>query len=227
MLSCKQVKDYTKSGLLSGLQVSDKVELEGFRDKFESVSNKWRLSPTFTGIGTHWNHDFVWELASHSRIVECVRDIFGENVRLLGSHFFIKWGSSESGSVVSWHQDAVYWYLNPPVACTVWYAIDDSDRDNGCMRVIPGSFSDGIRVHGVSKDKGNVLSRNQAASVSDTEIELAVDVELKAGEVSIHNSLCLHASGENRSGRRRCGLALRYIPVSVKYDLNQWRTITL
>ena len=37
------------------------------------------------------------------------------------------------------HQDGQYWPIRPLATCTVWLAIDDSDRENGCLTVIPGS----------------------------------------------------------------------------------------
>ena len=43
-----------------------------------------------------------------------------------------------------------------------------------------------------------------------------VDVELKAGEVSIHSDLLLHSSHYNESDRRRCGLTLRYCTPDVR-----------
>ena len=48
----------------------------------------------------------------------------------------------------------------------------------------------------------------------------SVDVELKAGEISLHSDLLLHGSELNRSDRRRCGLTLRYCAAAVRADLD-------
>ena len=37
-----------------------------------------------------------------------------------------------------------------------------------------------------------------------------VDIEQKAGEISIHADMLLHSSLANHSSRRRCGLTMRY-----------------
>jgi ectoine hydroxylase-related dioxygenase (phytanoyl-CoA dioxygenase family) len=42
------------------------------------------------------------------------------------------------------------------------------------------------------------------------------DMELKAGEISVHADLLLHGSGANESDRRRCGLTLRYCAADVR-----------
>ena len=43
-----------------------------------------------------------------------------------------------------------------------------------------------------------------------------VDVELKAGEMSLHSDLLLHSSKANLSSRRRCGTTLRYCAADVR-----------
>jgi ectoine hydroxylase-related dioxygenase (phytanoyl-CoA dioxygenase family) len=109
-----------------------------------------------------------------------------------------------------------YWGLEPPFAITAWYAVDDSDVENGCMRVIPGTHRAGIREHGKAERPGNLLSINQEVSVTVEEEARAVDLVLRAGEISLHHGMAIHGSNPNRSTRRRCGLTLRYVPPSVK-----------
>jgi hypothetical protein len=40
---------------------------------------------------------------------------------------------------------------------------------------------------------------------------------LRAGEFSLHHTLCLHRSPPNRSAGRRIGLAISYVPTSVRH----------
>ena len=47
-----------------------------------------------------------------------------------------------------------------------------------------------------------------------------IDVELRAGEVSIHSDLLLHGSEANQSDRRRCGLTLRYCAAEVRAEMD-------
>ncbi|MHA1538524.1 MAG: phytanoyl-CoA dioxygenase family protein [Alphaproteobacteria bacterium] len=44
----------------------------------------------------------------------------------------------------------------------------------------------------------------------------AADVALKAGEFSLHHVLLAHGSHPNKTDNRRIGLAIRYIPTSVR-----------
>jgi len=44
----------------------------------------------------------------------------------------------------------------------------------------------------------------------------AIDIELEAGDVSVHNPFIIHGSNANTSDRWRVGLTLRYIPTTTK-----------
>src|SRR5207253_2415890 len=73
-----------------------------------------------------------------------------------------------------------------------------------------------IREHGKAAAAGNLLSINQEVPVTQEEEQRAIDLELRAGEISIHDGALIHGSLPNRSQRRRCGLTLRYVPTWVK-----------
>jgi hypothetical protein len=117
---------------------------------------------------------------------------------------------------VAWHQDVTYWGLEPPHSITAWYAVDDSDEENGCMRAIPGTHGGGIREHGKAEREGNLLSINQEVPVTGEEELRAADLVLRAGEISLHHGMVIHGSNPNRSTRRRCGLTLRYVSPAVR-----------
>jgi ectoine hydroxylase-related dioxygenase (phytanoyl-CoA dioxygenase family) len=160
----------------------------------------------------HLRHGRVYDILTNPKIVAVVRDLLGPNVVAWGSHFFCKMPGD--GKAVAWHQDASYWPLTPSRAVTVWLAIDDADRENACMRYIPGTHRYGHLTWKLSEtDEANVL--NQTVEHVERFGE-PVDVELRAGEAAIHSDLLLHGSEVNTSSRRRCGLTLRYTPTEVR-----------
>ena len=159
-------------------------------------------------------------MATHPSILDCVSDLIGPDVLLLATHFFCKYGPQEK--FVAWHQDVTYWGLEPAEAITAWVAIDNSDRENGCMSVIPESHHDGIREHGKSDQAGNLLSINQEASVTQEDEKRAFDLILKAGEMSLHTDALVHGSHANDSDRMRCGMTLRIGTPDVSVDLAEW-----
>ncbi len=196
-------------------------------------------------VDRHFDQQFVWELATHPAILDAVETVMGPDILLLATHFFCKYPSPASAEgparegaaegtrerFVAWHQDVTYWGLEPPYALTAWYAVDDSDTANGCMRVIPGTHT-GLREHATSQREGNLLSINQEVPVSPEEEARAVDLCLKAGEISLHHGMLIHGSNPNRSSRRRCGLTIRYVPPHVRVVTGNsmkrpWRAILL
>ncbi len=206
---------YQKDGFLTGIPVADTAEATHYRDEYDALEAEVGTEKCEIGlIDWHFEYEFIWKLAKHPKIVDVIEALIGPDVMLLATHFFCKYGPREK--FVAWHQDVTYWGLEPPDAITAWYAIDDSDIGNGCMRVIPGSHHQGVQTHGTSEQEGNLLSINQEVPVTEAAEETAIDLILKAGEMSIHHGQIIHGSLPNHSTRRRCGLTIRYIAPSVK-----------
>jgi len=225
----QQADAYRGEGYLSGIGIAGAEEALRIRNAFDILEAQEGKAKAQIGLlDRHFDQRFIWELATNPRILDCVEELIGPDFLLLATHFFCKYGPEDK--FVAWHQDATYWGLEPPLALTVWYAVDDSDVENGCMRVIPGSHRAGLRTHGKAEAAGNLLSINQEVPVTPEEEGAAVDLVLRAGEISIHDGWLIHGSLPNRSQRRRCGLTLRYVPTSVKpVELNsmgkRWRAI--
>lgn len=229
MLSHQQVQSYQADGYLSGLPIATASEASLYREAFDRLEEREGRDKARIGLlDYHFEESFLWQIAAHPRILDAMEALLGPNLLLLATHFFCKYGQEEK--FVDWHQDATYWGLIPSITATAWYAVDDSDEENGCMRVIPGTHLGGIREHGTSTEEGNLLSVNQRVPVTSEEEQSVIALPLKAGEISIHDGALIHGSLPNRSTRRRCGLTLRYIPTSVRADLNTpkgrgWRPV--
>ena len=215
-IALTQLADFEALGYASKISVADRSAVTRYRQSFDEVEEREGRAKCQKGLfDLHFSVPFVWELASHPVILDCVETLLGPDLLLMGSHFFCKYGPSEA--FVAWHQDVTYWGLEPQLAVSAWYAIDDSDAGNGCMQVIPKSHHGGVRQHGKSPDaSANLLSINQALPVGDDELGELVNIELAAGEISLHHGLTMHGSRPNHSARRRCGLAMIYLPTHVR-----------
>lgn len=211
-------ESFTKSGYLPALPVLVPDEALRVREQFDALEARVGKETAQVGLlDRHLTDDFIYELATHPKVLEAVESVLGADFFLLATHFFCKYGEGDAAAkFVAWHQDVTYWGLEPPVAVTVWLAIDDADEENGCMRVIPGSHAAGIREHGTAERAGNLLSINQEVPVTEAEEASAVNLPLPAGYASLHDGCLIHGSLPNASNRRRCGLTLRYIPTEVR-----------
>jgi non-haem Fe2+, alpha-ketoglutarate-dependent halogenase len=223
---------FERDGFISRLRIHEGAAVDRVRQQFDAFEAAEGRERSQIGlVDRHFDQHFVWELATHPAILDTVEAVMGPDILLLATHFFCKYPAPSRNEIpnaqhqtpntqpparfVAWHQDVTYWGLEPPFALTAWYAVDDSNEENGCMRVIPGTHT-GLREHGKSEHEGNLLSINQEVRVTPEEEARAVDLPLQAGEISLHHGMLIHGSNPNRSNRRRCGLTLRYVPPDVR-----------
>ncbi len=155
---------------------------------------------------------FWYRLVSDPRLVDLAEVFVGPNVALFATHYIAK--APRTGRPVLWHQDGSYWPLEPMEVTTLWLACSESNRENGCMRVIPGTQNLDLQKMNPNKDVENVLGSEIDASFVDD--STAVDFELGPGDVSIHNPKIVHGSNANTSEKWRIGLTIRYIPSSTR-----------
>jgi hypothetical protein len=166
------------------------------------------------GEGVKGVADFL-ALARDEAIVELVSGVLGDDVVLWGAHVFCK--PAGEGYETPWHQDGHYWPIRPLATCTVWVAVEDSLADNGCLRVVPGSHR-ARQLHEHLHEDRSDLTLNQRLAAGAFDEREAVDVELRAGQMSLHDVYMIHGANPNRSARRRTGVALRYMPATSLFD---------
>lgn len=217
-LSQAQVGAYRKDGYIGAIDVIEEPEITRYRNAFDKLESRVGKKEAQIGlIDHHFEEKFIWELATNPTVLDAIEALIGPNILLLATHFFNKYGEGDAAEAfVAWHQDVAFWGLDPPTAITAWYAVDNSDVENGCMQVVPGTHVSGVVDHGKADQGGNLLSINQEVHVTPEMAGAAVDLPLRAGQISIHDGTLIHGSLPNRSDRRRCGLTLRYVPTGVR-----------
>ena len=205
---------YDRDGYVSPITILEGDDVARIRAEFDALEAAVGRDQSQIGlVGRHRDVPFVWELSTHPRVLGALEAVIGPDIVLLSTHFFCKQPVEDPKSndkFVAWHQDVTYWGLEPPKTITAWLAVDDADVENGCMRVCAGTHKLGLLEHGKSDRAGNLLSINQAISEDQFDASEPVDIELKAGQMSLHDGMLVHGSNPNVSTRRRCGLTLRY-----------------
>ena len=214
-LSSAQIESFNKNGFIFPITIFSRSETAKITTYFETLldSAKKIGYEDYSINGWHYHCRGIYNLMMNSSILEYVSDLIGPNVLNIMTHLFYK--RSQDKRKVSWHQDASYWPLTPTKTITVWLALDDVSAQNGAMKFIPGSHHHGqIPFRASDVGEHNVL--NQTVSRPEDWGENAVNVELKAGQISIHSDLLLHGSEPNLSTTDRRGLTLRYMPSDVQ-----------
>ena len=218
-LTAKQLKDYEKNGFISPIDVLNKEEANEIREEIEKIENKWPNE--LEGIGRNYVHFIspVFDKVCHNqKILNAIQSIIGKNILICGTTLFIK-NPYEKG-FVSFHQDAKYIGLKPYNWVTAWIAVTDSNEENGCMRMWPGSHRESLKYHSQKFDENNLLTRGQ--TIENVAINKTKPVILKAGQMSLHHPTIVHGSDLNKSNDRRIGFVIQsYIGTNVKQVLGK------
>ena len=225
MPSMTVTERYAKDGYLSPVPALTPAEAAAFRSKLEAFEEaEPERAPAILRHKGHVVLAWLSELVRHPRVLDPVAEILGPDLLCWTSNAFIK--NPGDGGFVTWHQDATYWGLSSDEVVTAWIALSPSTPDNGCMRVVPGSHTAEQMPHKDTFDARNLLTRGQEVAVEVDEGE-AVDLVLEAGQMSLHHVLIVHGSAPAARGDRRIGIAVRYVPTSIRQTSGMRDTATL
>ena len=137
--------------------------------------------------------------------------------RLLQSMYMFK--QPRIGGEVGWHQDATYLYTDPITVTGFWLALDDADRDNGCLMALAGAHRGPLRQRFRRHGGGFVTD------LLDSSPWLGgrpVALEARRGTLVVLHGLLPHASAPNRSDRPRHAYALHVIDGQASYPSDNW-----
>ena len=110
-----------------------------------------------------------------------------------------------------WHQDAAYWpLLEDKRACSFWVALDDVNKENGCMMYIRSSHQSSVlRKHEFAHEGGALRT-----SISlDEEVHYG---KLSKGSTIGHHGHTVHGALGNRSeNNHRRAWIINYRPIDM------------
>jgi ectoine hydroxylase-related dioxygenase (phytanoyl-CoA dioxygenase family) len=162
----------------------------------------------------HFRDRRLLDFLLSDEVLDLVEPLVGPDIALWTSHFISK--DPYTGRPTPWHEDSAYWegrLSEYDHIVTVWMALGGpSNRENGCMRVIPGSHHNGFSQYRPVDETVQTFH----AEVIDVDESKAVDFELERGECSLHDGRIIHGAKPNTSAIRRTGYTMRYFPASVK-----------
>ncbi len=168
----------------------ERIETEGFpaRSTLRAVKNPWPNEEAFRNV------------SGSDKILDIVEKLIGPEIYYHSSKLFFK--SARGGRRKPWHQDWAYWDHMNQRQVTVWLAIDEAIRENGCIEVIPGSHKKGLIKHYHGED-----FMIEEGGIDPAKIVYAV---MKPGDVLFFDVLTLHASAANHSDKGRLCCIIDY-----------------
>ena len=139
-----------------------------------------------------------WDVVRDPGVIAPLQQLLGPDIRLFGSKLNMK--AAGYGAPVEWHQDwAFYPHTNDDVLAAGVF-LDDVDAENGPLMVIPDTQTGPILSH--HNDDGIFVGGIEDAA-HRCELDRAVPVYGKAGDMSVHHVRAIHGSALNLSGKPR------------------------
>jgi ectoine hydroxylase-related dioxygenase (phytanoyl-CoA dioxygenase family) len=208
---------FQETGYLPPIDIYSNSEISAYHQQFAAlVAREGRESSTFSLQNRHFQERFLWEMATHPKILDVVQELIGADMLLFNTRFMCKFPVKDAERFFAWHQDVAYFGIEPPDAVVCWIALDDSMIENGCLQIIPGSQKAGVVVHRASGRTGNFLRADQEIPDELIDLSTVVYLEQKAGSMSVHDAKTFHASNPNTSQRRRCGLIASFLSPKIE-----------
>lgn len=204
ILSEEQLADYDELGFLHSIPVLSEPEVRHFRAEVEKT---WQaLGGQVTRLDApHLFFRWAWELSTHTRLLDCLEQLLGPNILLKSTRVFYKYGRSDA--FVGWHQDGVTEGLEDARVPAIWLGLTEATVENGCLRVVPRSHRLGLVEHADRPDADNLTTQGATAQAR---IDSPRDLVMRAGQMSLHHPLVLHASNPNQSAQARIGFSATY-----------------
>jgi hypothetical protein len=210
---------YAEEGYFVARGMVPEEDLPGLREDALTCIAETKAKPAYMELKTRHYRDFAAGLhLKRSSVAELLQGPpFRElNALVLGPNVDLRFTSTmtktrERASALDWHQDAAYGLDPEHVQFSWWIALTDATRENGGLRILPGSHKAGLVNH--------IPSR---LIPSDKEIETvdeagALDVELAAGDAIALSPFVFHASWPNVSGALRIGLIAGFMLPKTEY----------
>jgi ectoine hydroxylase-related dioxygenase (phytanoyl-CoA dioxygenase family) len=157
----------------------------------------------------HLHHPAYFRASRNANVVAILKNLWG-SVRFDTGKLNMK--SAGYGAPVEWHQDwAFYPHTNDDLAA-VGIMLDDVDRENGPMMIVPGSHKGPVYDHHGPNGRfcGAIDPENLARSGDGLDLSRAMPCLGKAGSVTVHHVRAVHGSATNLSGQERRFLLFQY-----------------
>ena len=139
-----------------------------------------------------------------------------EDPLLLQSMYIFK--QPKIGGEVVCHQDSTFLITEPESTVGFWFALEDANRENGCLQVASGGHKGPLRK--LFKRKNNKMKMEELSKEPFPETDTFVEVK-KGSLVLLHGRLP-HYSCENTSEKSRHAYTLHVIEGKSKYLDYNW-----
>lgn len=224
-LTQEQIDSFWANGYLSYGKVLEDAEIERLRCEYDLVFEQAATEGGSRNLSVDHTDDRerqrsapqqMWQIMQvcernlhfrrliyDDRILDLVQDLLGPNLMLFHDQALFK--PAHTGGPVFWHQDNAYWHCKPANLISCWLTLDDVDKANGAMHLMPGSHL--TPVWHEHSDSTNVLLESKGVDASRAQV-----VALPAGGCMFHHCQTLHYTPPNTTDRQRRAFVIHFMP---------------
>ena len=207
---------FQRDGFVFPVRVLPRAAARRARGLFLEARRAARRDPAMAAVldykanlALRWVDDIVRVPA----LLDAVAALLGPDLLLWSCSFVDK--APRSAGRYTWHQDATYWGLTPPLGVTVWLALGDVGPENGGLSFVPGVHRGGQLPHSDTFAADVLLPRGQRIDALPD-----ADKAVAAPPVEAEAALVL-APGELRASGREIeaeGVRALALPLNVCRD---------
>ena len=166
------------------------------------------------GLGA--NSERSRRLAEDPRILSLIEDYVKPGIALFSAKLISK-GPNEPNNVCHWHQDEAYWHTYSESQCrmSIWLPLQDTDKQNGCLRVIPGTHKKGVIIPHQPRKSRNYGACRLSFLPGERELPNTFYCEVPAGSAVLFSNKLSHSSLGNYTNQHRRVFILTYQEATV------------
>lgn len=138
-----------------------------------------------------------------------LQQLLGEDVVMpLAHHNCVMTKQPRFSSDTGWHQDVRYWSFSRPELISVWLALGVESKQNGCLRLIPGTHTMTFERERLDDD----LFLNPDDPRNQPLIEQQIFAELQPGDALFFHARTFHAATRNHTADPKFSVVFTFRP---------------
>ena len=182
----------------------------------ENVKTNKQYIVNKIGHALHDLDDKFIAFSKNEQLDQIARSVGFQDPLLLQSMYIFK--QPKIGGEVVRHQDSTFLITEPESTVGFWFALEDANRDNGCLQVASGGHKGPLRK--LFKRENNQMKMEELSNEPFPETDTFVEVK-KGTLVLLHGRLP-HYSCENKSPNSRHAYTIHAIDGKSKYLDYNW-----
>ena len=143
------------------------------------------------------------EALGGAEVVPALQSLLGPDVELTlnrHNHLTLRRRDDRSAMSIDLHRDVSNWSRT---ICTILFYLEDTNLENGCTQIIPGS-------HLLPNVAPGMKAKNDPWWIASGLLEQCIPLPMPAGGMLAIDSMLLHAAGRNRTSGTRMSLTSGY-----------------